>query len=500
MEVYKAVTIFTHETELMLKTFHGTAANHTDFFRYRSLNQLLAKVEKVKQSADTAEKWKAQRKEENKGKTSSHAGAAAAIKAELQKAYPGVKFSCTSESFSMGNSVHVSWTEGPTTEQVKNISSKYEYGHFNGMEDIYEYSNSREDIPQAKYVSESRTIKEETIKAIAENLQLLGYKPEAGGYRYEPENIARQIAYKTAFPNNYTSFELVKDYENSFGGIESLYKIVFQTPEEEKPAQEAKPTSAPATPGKIQFVDYSEKAFAVIGDFGAIYEQLINLGGKYNRFLKCGKGIIFSKKRMEDVKTFLLSTKEQQPQETESQEPEEVTAQAEEPAPPQAPKVKPEDILPTPENIPLNLDYLKIIWHEGRHTPGATFTGQIFDNWEEIQKAFFILWQVNEAGQDGGYTKVKVEIKQKNQESLINRIDITNRINNGDFNPTQEHIANYVQSIYQEEEETAPEAATQEQQQQEEAPKQYNNLAEIRDAARQGKLISLFNLSKAIHD
>ena len=35
---------------------------------------------------------------------------------------------------------------------AEKIVSKYQYGHFDGMNDIYEYSNSREDIPQAKYI------------------------------------------------------------------------------------------------------------------------------------------------------------------------------------------------------------------------------------------------------------------------------------------------------------------------------------------------------------
>ena len=33
--------------------------------------------------------------------------------------------------------------------------------------------------------------------------------------------------------------------------------------------------------------------------------------------------------------------------------------------------------------------------------------------WQEVQKAFYKLWEVNEKGQDGGYTKVKCEIKFK---------------------------------------------------------------------------------------
>ena len=65
----------------------------------------------------------------------------------------------------MGNSVNISWTDGPTAGQVESVTRKYQYCHFNGMEDVYEYSNNIEGLPQAKYVSESRKMSAE-LKAI----------------------------------------------------------------------------------------------------------------------------------------------------------------------------------------------------------------------------------------------------------------------------------------------------------------------------------------------
>jgi len=81
------------------------------------------------------------------------------IRIELKLAFPGHKFSVVSESFSMGDAIRVHWTDGPKTEDVEQITSKYQEGHFNGMEDIYEYD--RENVwadvfGSAKYVSESR--------------------------------------------------------------------------------------------------------------------------------------------------------------------------------------------------------------------------------------------------------------------------------------------------------------------------------------------------------
>jgi hypothetical protein len=86
--------------------------------------------------------------------------AAKNIRTELKAAFPGVKFSVTSETFSGGDAVDIGWELGPTTKQVEAITGKYQEGSFNGMEDIYE--TNRENIwPDifggAKYVSENRS-------------------------------------------------------------------------------------------------------------------------------------------------------------------------------------------------------------------------------------------------------------------------------------------------------------------------------------------------------
>jgi acyl-CoA hydrolase len=83
---------------------------------------------------------------------------AKAIKAELKSKFPKTKFSVRSSNFSGGNSVDIDWVDGPTTENVNKVVKKYQYGHFNGMEDIFEYSNTRTDIPQAKYIMTCREV------------------------------------------------------------------------------------------------------------------------------------------------------------------------------------------------------------------------------------------------------------------------------------------------------------------------------------------------------
>jgi hypothetical protein len=304
---YKNLVVFYHPQNLLLKSFWGTAANHTDFFKYRSAEQLMQKVEDLKATADKREEWKAKQKEENKGKSSSHAATAAAIKTELKSVYPYIKFSVKSETFAGGNSVHISWTEGPTTEEVEKYTSKYQYGHFDGMSDMYEYSNHIEGLPQTKYVSTSRNSKDDNLKLIeSQMLDLMTF--DSTNYHNEPQQIAYRVFNKTSFPQNYTSFKVVRSDVNSGSGYESFFKIVFEVPE----VEEIKSTTihTEETDNKIKFIDYSDKAFAVIGNFGDLYEGLINIGGKYNKFLKCGKGIIFPKSKIEAVKTYLIAQKE----------------------------------------------------------------------------------------------------------------------------------------------------------------------------------------------
>jgi hypothetical protein len=93
------------------------------------------------------------------------AKAAQAIRSELKKAFPEIKFRIRSSNYAGGDSVRIVWSNGPTSDSVEEITAKYQYGHFDGMVDMYEYSNSREDIPQARFVFASREITTEAYAA-----------------------------------------------------------------------------------------------------------------------------------------------------------------------------------------------------------------------------------------------------------------------------------------------------------------------------------------------
>ena len=80
------------------------------------------------------------------------AKAAAQIKAKMKAA--GFKASVNSFSASMCDGVRIYCDEADLTnkEKISDICMPYQYGHFNGMEDIYEYSSMIPGLPQVKFV------------------------------------------------------------------------------------------------------------------------------------------------------------------------------------------------------------------------------------------------------------------------------------------------------------------------------------------------------------
>ncbi len=72
--------------------------------------------------------------------------------------------------------------------------------------------------------------------------------------------------------------------------------------------EEPKSQISSITPQKsegIEYVDYSEKAFAIVGDTKPIKDKLKELGGRFNSCLKCGAGWVFSKKKEQEIKLAL---------------------------------------------------------------------------------------------------------------------------------------------------------------------------------------------------
>lgn len=104
------------------------------------------------------------------------------------------------------------------------------------------------------------------------------------------------------FHTNFYNGMSIGKWDNPFKVVERTARIKAEQSEKstEQPQQKAIPENL-----AIQIVDYSEKAIAVIGETKPIKDQLAGIGGKYNKYLKCGEGWIFSKKKREEVETLL---------------------------------------------------------------------------------------------------------------------------------------------------------------------------------------------------
>lgn len=106
---------------------------------------------------------------------SEHAAAAKLIRAELKK--NGIKATVRASSASMTSSVNVTIEQDLLPAAVKEIEAycgQYQYGHFDGMTDCYEYSN-RQDLPQVKFVFVTVAYSDE-LKA-----EVAAYVAEIGG-------------------------------------------------------------------------------------------------------------------------------------------------------------------------------------------------------------------------------------------------------------------------------------------------------------------------------
>ena len=101
-----------------------------------------------------------------KKEMSRHAGAAKMVRAYMKA--NGIAGSVKSSTYSMGSSinVHVVDMSPAVVKDLESYVSQFEYGHFDGMEDIYEMSNVRDDIPQVKYAFVNNIFSDELAQKI----------------------------------------------------------------------------------------------------------------------------------------------------------------------------------------------------------------------------------------------------------------------------------------------------------------------------------------------
>ena len=99
-------------------------------------------------------------------KLSVHAAAARLIR-QYMKAN-GIVGRVNADSYAGGNSVNIYVEDMPPAayKALEDYAGQYQYGNFDGMQDLYEYSNVNNDIPQVKYVFVNNKISDEMRQEI----------------------------------------------------------------------------------------------------------------------------------------------------------------------------------------------------------------------------------------------------------------------------------------------------------------------------------------------
>lgn len=93
------------------------------------------------------------------------------VRAALKEAFPGVKFSVRSSTYSGGASMYVKWTDGPNIAQVEAVTDKFKGSYFDGSIDykgnVYHMIDGQEVSMGADFIFTSREFSEAmTARAI----------------------------------------------------------------------------------------------------------------------------------------------------------------------------------------------------------------------------------------------------------------------------------------------------------------------------------------------
>lgn len=165
--------------------YRGTAAHAEWNYYYRTPEQRETKIKEFFDSVESHLKYRTERNAQRKAETSplsqppkaevihlSTAATARELRETLKAAFPKTQFTVRSSVYSMGSSIDVRWTDGPTHAQVDAIMDCFENCGFDGMQDLKTYRapclwRGHRVSWGADYVHGSRSESFETLKAAA---------------------------------------------------------------------------------------------------------------------------------------------------------------------------------------------------------------------------------------------------------------------------------------------------------------------------------------------
>ena len=354
-ETYKELEIFTKDEDgkYYAHVYCGNSTKDINKYYYRGAERLEAAINEFKKSYDMREEWKAN-KIKNDKLTASEAEKKAAngetveastrkstilLKKYIKNKY-NIDCNIKSENYSGGCSLNISYNLGADDDNLNDIKAALEYGRFDGMSDL-SYSVDVSGIvvdgfqlQTWKHVFIKQEISENFIKKCA--LMLSDAKifdvpdllPDLSNYNTSFNEIYKrawtwaQLIYQSFRKRNFVTqdeskINLISCHydETTNGEIYFKYSVdgldgVFDTRQyilpinKNKSISESKTTNFEAVEveaGKINVIDYSEKAIAIIGDTKPVKDILKSLGGKFNFHLSCGAGWIFPKSKQAQI-------------------------------------------------------------------------------------------------------------------------------------------------------------------------------------------------------
>ena len=151
------------------------------------------------------------------------------IRTALASAFPGQKFSVKSRSYSGGSSISVSWTDGPTHQEVEAITNQFEGASFDSSIDLKSYHDSvlNGEVVRfgANFVFCSRSVSAEAMSEMAKKFTdqygwNVHFDPYYGAWRTENRDLQsefNQMWVKHSFyvhPQAAAEAELMHEYRD----------------------------------------------------------------------------------------------------------------------------------------------------------------------------------------------------------------------------------------------------------------------------------------------
>jgi hypothetical protein len=133
----------------------------------------------AKERAELPGQYPQLRTAEQEPKASRWALGAKNLRTLLKQAFPEIKFSVTSESYSGGYSIRIRWIDGPSEKAVEILADKFQECDFDSMQDLEVYRRAvwPEVFGGAKYVSCARSLSPAFVTEVARDL---GYTVTVG--------------------------------------------------------------------------------------------------------------------------------------------------------------------------------------------------------------------------------------------------------------------------------------------------------------------------------